>query len=421
MRKTGRLKSTPPVKPVKSIQVPMKVTKKKILLIAVLLAVGIGLIVWALVNFLTVPKGWQNIEAPSGLENTCVYDFSLQYLLGETEEKTNREKNAVTELYVKAAGDAYRIFSEEEIKDVKNIYYINHNPGQTVTVDPALYEAFSLLMNAENQALYLGPIYENNRGILSSEDDAQAEQYHPATDAETKKMYGKVLNYIANPNHSNHITLNLLGENQVRLDVSEEYQKFAKDNGFSSFISLDWMRNAFVADYIADALTEKGYCNGILTSYDGYVRNLDLSGRQYAFQVCNGSGNNRIANMLYSRVGAMIWMRNYPISLEEKYDYYYWDDGRVSHTRLDPADGMPKAACSDFVVYSRSLGCAQILVESMDVYISDTLDWAKAEKLPAAGVEFALVADKTLYASDHKVTFEDLQYGEPQYVLPGGK
>ena len=84
----------------------------------------------------------------------------------------------------------------------------------------------------------------------------------------------------------------------------------------------------------------------------------------------------------------------------------------MTHTRLDPADGMPKTACSDFVVYSRSLSCAQILMEAMDVYVADTLDWKKADQMMEAGVEMVAVTNKTIYASDKNVTFSNLVYGK---------
>ena len=422
MRKTGKLKNDPPVKPVRSIQVPIKVTKKKVLLIAVLLAVGVALIVWAVSSFLTTPKGWQEIEPPANLENTCVYEFSLRYLIGESDQKANREKNAITELYVDAAGKAYHIFGEHESKDVKNIYYINHHVGEAVQVDPALYNALSLLAKEENRALYLGPIYENHRALLGCEDgeDIWAEEYDPVRNDEVAAMYEELLVFIQDPEHVN---LELLGNNQVRLNVSEEYKKYIQDNGFEKFIALDWMRNAFVTDYIADTLIAKGYRNGILASYDGFIRNLGNPGQTLEYAIFDGtvSRNYRVATMQHTGVGAMVWLRDYPISMDDlETDYFVWETGKVYTARLDSADGRSRSACSDYVAYSRSLNCAQILVQSMDVYIADKLDWDLVRELPGAGVEFVIVYDSTLYASDKKVTFSNLEYGEPEYDLPGG-
>lgn len=420
MRKTGRLKRDPIVKPVRSIEVPVKATKKKILLIAALLAVGITLIVFAVVKLLSTPKGWQVIEAPSGLTDTYAYDFTLSYLIGESDQKANRERNSVSELYVKASGDAYRIFSENEIKDVKNIYYINHHPSETIQIAPELYKALTLITADNNRVLYLGPIYENNRELIACEDDFDAVDYDPRTDAETAQMYEKLLAYVQ---ESDHVNLQLLGDNQVCLEVSPEYRAYAKEIGTDAFIALDWMRSAFVTDYIADTLIAKGYRNGFLSSYDGYTRYLDNSGRTYEYTIHDGSVNSnyRAATMEFSKVGAVVWLRGYPISADDLIDYYPWETGYFTTSRLDPADGLDKAVCGDFVAYSRSLSCAEILVQAMHVYVADEMDWEALSKLPGTGVEYVVVHDKTIYASDKNVKFSNKEYGDPKFALPGGE
>ena len=420
MRKTGKLK-TPPVKPVQKIEVPTKITKGKVILIAALLAVGITLLVWGAVKYLTVPKGWQTIAVPDNLENTCIYEFSLQYLLGETEQKTNDEKSAVTDLYVQAAADAYRIFGEEKQEGVYNIYYLNRHPGQTVEIHPELYRAFQTLENSGSRYLYLAPIYANNRVLLSAETDVEAQEHDPVTNPEVAAIYEQLLFYLGKPEY---VSLELMENNRVRLNVAEEYKAYASELGFDTYISLNWMRNAFVADYIADTLTAKGYTNGVLASYDGYIRNLDLSGRSYDFNIFDGTvdRNYRVATMQYSNVGAMIWLRNYPISTNERLDYHYWEDGvRVSHARLDPNDGLSKAACGDMIVYSKALGCAELLLQSADIYVADTLDWQAVAALPQNGAEYAIVYNSALYASDKTAGFTNLKYGDPKFQLPGGQ
>ena len=174
---------------------------------------------------------------------------------------------------------------------------------------------------------------------------------------------------------------------------------------------------------VVPTMIEKGYSNGILTSYDGYIRNLDNTGRVMELAVFDGTVNRnyRVATMQSGNAGAMVWMRDYPISIDEEYEYHYWADGRVSHTRLDVADGMSKAVCSDFVAYSKDLSCAQVLMQTVNVYIADSMDWAKVKALPAQGVEFVIVKEEALYVSDRNATFANLVYGEPKYELPGGE
>lgn len=52
------------------------------------------------------------------------------------------------------------------------------------------------------------------------------------------------------------------------------------------------MANAFIVDYIADTMRANGFVRGSVSSYDGFVRNLDdLSGSEYAFNIFNRVGN----------------------------------------------------------------------------------------------------------------------------------
>lgn len=71
------------------------------------------------------------------------------------------------------------------------------------------------------------------------------------------------------------MNVELLGGNQVKLSVSDDYLAFAEKNFISDFIDFSWMKNAFITDYVADVMIDNGYTLGSLTSYDGFTRNLD--------------------------------------------------------------------------------------------------------------------------------------------------
>ena len=58
----------------------------------------------------------------------------------------------------------------------------------------------------------------------------------------------------------------LLGEGRIRLFVSREYLEFARREGVECFIDFEWMRNAFIIDYLARELAAQGYTSGVLLS-----------------------------------------------------------------------------------------------------------------------------------------------------------
>ena len=414
MRRTGRMKDTPRVKPVRKIEINENFAKWKLPVIIVLLLGGIALIVFAALKVVRVQPGWQTITAEGGMEDTCAYDFTLQYLLGETEEKTNDENREVTQLYTQTASQAYKIFSSDTAyENVGNLYYLNHNVNQDISVEPALYDALELMTERGGRLLYLAPIYENHRSLLASIYDDEAALFDPTTDPDTKAFYEKTMTFVHDPAS---VELRLLGDNKVHLYVSDEYLVYAGKMDIENFVELDWLRNAFVIDYMAETFLAAGRTNAIFTSYDGFTRYVDQTGRSYDVNLL--CGGIRVATMQYADVTSFVWLRNYPIDESERLDFYVWEDGRVSHSHLDPADGLQKSAGSDLVGYSRTLGCAETALLLAPVYIADAMDYAALEDLPQKGVEYAFARIKTLYVSDKTATFLNLLNGNPAYEVP---
>lgn len=415
MRKTGRMRSTPRVKPVKKIEINENFAKWKIPLIIILFLGGITLVVLAAVKTVRIQPGWQTISADGGMTDTCVYDFTLQYLLGETEMKTNEENREVSQLYMTSAAQAHKIFSADTAyENVNNLYYLNRNANQEVALDPALYDALELMVKEGGRRLYLGPIYENNRALLASLEDYEAEELDPALNEDTKAYYEETLRFVNDPEK---VDLKLLGDNKVCLQVSNDYLVYAGKMGIEDFLELDWLRNAFIIDYMAECFITAGHTNGILVSYDGFTRNLDQSGRSYDVNfLCSGA---RVATAQYQNVKSFVWLRDYPMDEKERLDFYAWEDGRVNHRYLDPADGLQKAANSDFVGYSRTLSCAETALKLAPVYIADGVNVQNLAALPGEGVEYVLAGLKNVYVSDKTVTFLNLLNGEPIYEVPG--
>lgn len=88
------------------------------------------------------------------------------------------------------------------------------------------------------------------------------------------------------------ISLELPGENQVCLHVSDAYQAYAAEMGYTAYLDFFWMKNAFLIDYLADTIRGEGYQLGIISSKDGFVRCLDETGeKEYRYPLYHLSGN----------------------------------------------------------------------------------------------------------------------------------
>lgn len=400
MSRYARKRNDPPVKPVQSIEVTDKHRKPKLILIVALLALGVTLIVTAVSQFLTMQPGWQTIQADGSMEEHCGGDFSFLYLLGDSGKAANVEQRELKNIYSQATKDAFRIFHEEKMFDgVNNVAYLNRHPNETVQIPEILYKAFAALQKYENRALFLGPIYREYIGMFLSSGDWVAQDYDPDKDAEQSAYFEALLAFTKD---ENAIKLELLADNSVILHISQEYLAYAQEQQITSFIDFYWMKNAFIADYLAQQLTNAGFTKGTISSFDGFTRNLDAAARGYSVTVFDRKEHNIYpAGVLRDmRATASVALRNYPTSELAVQLYYRWNDGRYTSCHIDPADGRSKSAINDLMGYSDTLGCAEILMQMYPVYVADALDIDALQSLPVKGVQTVYCDGYTIITSD---------------------
>ena len=82
----------------------------------------------------------------------------------------------------------------------------------------------------------------------------------------------------------------------------------------------------------------------------------------------------------------MVFFRTYPITELDALHYYVMETGELRHPYIDSTDGLGRAALSGLTGYSDTLGCADIMLAMMPVYIADTLDAAALNALAQQGV-----------------------------------
>ena len=184
-----------------------------------------------------------------------------------------------------------------------------------------------------------------------------------------------------------HLRLELLGDNKVRLQISEEYAAFARENEIENFIDFHWMRNAFIIDYFAQLCLDKGYTDGYFVSWDGYTRNLS-EGTDFSFNLFNRVDSTIFpaGTMVYNVPTAIVALRDYPM-LQRDSVYYYTDSRGVISCHLDPEDGVNRCATTYLVCYSTTLGCADILMEMAPVYITAEFDEQALNGLAETGIQ----------------------------------
>lgn len=396
----GRRREPIRPKPVEKIELNEEHTGRRLAIAVVLLVFGVGLAVFSLVRFLSPDRGWTTVEPNTTAGVTCGEEFVFLYPMGESGQNAWKERRELTAAYTALCQNAYRCFhNEEEFDGPANICTLNRHPNETLTVDKALYDALTVMEQSGSRALYMGPIYNRYDDLFSCTDDSQLVDFDPRLSEEVRLEYQTIAAYARD---EQAVKVELLGDNQVCLRVSQEYLAFAAEEGIDDFIDFSWMKNAFIADYLAEGLRSKGYCRGAVSSYDGFTRNLDESDSGFALQLYDRQGKTvyPAAVMEYQGPMSIITLRDYPMNDLDKRRFYELSHGEIRNMYLDISDGYCRSALPNLVCYSKEKGCGELLAAMLPVYIADRFDPEALRALEQQGVKSITFQNGAIFRSD---------------------
>ena len=398
---------------VQRVELPSGIKKARWAAAILLMLFGICALVYAFVSLLSANSGWNEIKANSTDGPNSASDFVLLYNLGASGISASAENRRLTAIYTDAAERAYQLFTGDlGYQGVHNVYYLNQHVNEEIEVDTALYRVFEQIALSGDRTLYLAPVYEAYDSLFSCADAAQAAAFDPYQSETLRAYFAEVAAYARD---EDAIALELLGNNRVCLRVSEAYQAFVEAEEIKRLIDFSWMRNAFIADYLADVLIENGYRLGTLSSYDGFVRNLDdVSGAEYAFNLYSRQGGTvyPAAVMRYTGAQSIVSLRSYPLNSLDFQHYYTFADGQIRTAYLDVRDGLCRSAVDELVATSVKLGCAEALLRLIPLYIAEDWDEARLAALAADGLYGVYAQGAQLRYTDPELTLTDLYSGE---------
>ena len=377
------------------------------------LVLGAGTLTYAFTQLLSPETGWQAIEAGTLDGIGCGDEFVFYYELGSS----LAEGRAVTQLYSDACRRMYRVFHvSESFEDVTNLRDVNLHPNEVLTVDEVLYRAFETVQRYGDRTIYLGPVYERYNGLFLCTDDSQIADYDPYLSREVREEYETAAAFAVDPQS---VDLRLLGDNQVCLYVSEAYLAYARQREVERFLDFGWLTNAFIADYLAQTLTDAGFTHGSISSYDGFIRNLDRRELDYAMNLYDLAGGTvRLAGVMHYRgPRSMVYLRDYPLNGPDGRRMYLLESGEVRTGYLSAEDGRCKSAAHDLIAWSDAAPCAEIALRLAPVYVADTLDIPALEALADSGIQSVRMDDQVIRCTDSGLTLTDLYDGYT--VRPG--
>ena len=400
----------PYIRPVTKLELSEKNIKFRWIAICVLLAVAAVSIGYGFSLALRTEPGWQKVTVLSE-EVNCSNDFVLMYEFGYGDMNPTAEYKQLETAYQDLTESAYRLFNAEA-EGTDNLYALNHHVNEEVTVAPALYKALEQIVTSGNRHVFLAPVRELYEPVFLSSTDAEAALYDPMKEPERQAMVKEMAAYCADPAS---VSLELLGENRVCLKVSQEYLAYAMEYGIDVFLDLGWMKNAFIVDYMAQVLEEKGFTMGYLASNDGFTRNLDIRSTDFTVNLFHRVGNDirMPANFFYSGPMSIVSLRDYPMSEQDKWNYYAYGDGTFTSVYLD-MDGMSRSSVDGITAYSRESGCAEIALKLAPVFLGEAFDAQALVGLAQEGILSVWFEGSSLISTDdaRPYVIVDESYGQ---------
>ena len=391
----------------KSIEVSQSHSKLRFALFIFFIVLGLVSLGIGLFSLLKQDTGWQTVELQSG-EEYLGGDIVLEYNIGKSGASAMLEYKEVARIYTDVANRMYRLLDSTKYFDsTVNLYSISRAPNQTHTVDPLLYEALQLLCEKGGRSLYLAPVYELYRSVVDSSSDYYASIQDPAKNEETRAYVSELLAFLSS---DEHIVLRLLENNQVELFVSDAYLAFAQQWEIACLLDFGWYKNAFLVDAVAQELIKEGHTHGVISSYDGFSRNMDASGQNYSLNIYVRKDNeiSMPARISYKGAAALVTLRDYPLSTNDRFRCYLYEDGTSATLYVDARDGLSKVAAHELTAISKTQSCAQTALSIAPVYIAQSLDTSALEALEAQGITSVYAVDGVVQSTNAALIIEPI-------------
>lgn len=378
-------------KPVTKVELSDKHVKLRVILIICFVIIAGIFIGIALSRQFGTKAGWTVIQATYD-ENNNAGDFTFNYELGTKDISVSTEKNTVSKIYTESLIKIYQLLDEyTEFTSLKNIYYINNHCNEEIEIDSLLYECFERVQN--NRYIYQSLILDQYNNLFVSDTDISAEKFDAHKNEELKEYYLEVLHFT---NDSNHVNLELLGNNKVMLKVSAEYLNYMEEN--KNYISFGILKNACIIDYVSEQLIKNEFTTGFITSVDGYIRNLDKRDITYKMNVFDKEYNIYNAfSFSYKHSKSIVYLKNYAISSVNDSHYYEYKDGTRRTEFIDLNDGIDKAVVSNMVALSNDYSCLELLLEILPVYINESIDTSLISDLKTKNINMIYIDGREVH------------------------
>lgn len=418
-RRASDPNGNPGVRPVRQVELSSRRLALRVVGFAVFFLIAVGAITYAIASWVNSGTGWQEIAVSSVAECPESGDFTLVCDLGDKGGEARRKRRALTEVYTEALSRAAALFDVDDPRDgASDLYRLNASVGEEITVDPDFYSALERVLADGRREIFFAPITYYYEVLFSiSSNDTLAAAHDPLKSDALSARFAQILPFVRDPDH---VSIDLLGENRVRLLVSDEYRTFARENGITAFVDFFRMKNALIVDLTADALIAAGCPDGFLTSYDGFARSIGKAD-DYEFPLYEIVGGQviRFASLGGASAKSAVSFRSFPItSYEASFCSYRYRNGELRMGYLDTGDGLLKTATVALTLYAADRTCADLYLSGVRIYAAETTDVASLASLSEQGIRYIRQTENEIFYSDPDLSQTEMRDAERYTVVP---
>lgn len=382
-------KSKPTVGKVEKIEVNERHIPLRLVLLIVFILIGITAFGIFFSTLLNAEPGWMVIEEANTNYPSIGQDFILNYYVPKTNSTASKKK--VVSIYSELVEKSFLLFNElNEYEGYNNVYYINHHPNEEIEIDSVLYNAFKKINDHNNKIIFLAPVYQQYRNLFSSESNTYAKEFDPKYNEDMKDYFLEICEFV----NSDKVSISLLENNKIKLNVSDDYLEYTKANEIDEYINFWTLKNAFVCDYMATTLYENGITGFVLSSNDGYNYSVG-SPEELSLEVWRKDGKKKImvGRLSFTGTSQFVTYTDSPLDINKNdyYEYYESDDKSkdlidVTSRYISEVDGISREGTSAYYAYGSTIGCAEIAMEVLNIFISDSIDQTKVDEIKNMGI-----------------------------------
>ena len=265
--------------------------------------------------------GYYEIETNHS-EDAALYPagITLVYWLEGDSGAIKQELNTLKELYSAALERSYKLVDPENTYDgYVNLASLNASLGQEVTVSGELFailtDAWEKTREERGFSLFAGALNGEWSSILSLEN---MEDFDPAVDRDLARRLGALAERTGDLGRFDLKIVDQV-QHKVLVSVDPEYLDFLRDNEYcQTVLDLGGLADAYRLELVRNALEEKGYGNGYLTTDSGLTLSLsDHSGGAFGFYGYDAGEPFKYAALEARPNSACSYLRVFPMTQGE--------------------------------------------------------------------------------------------------------